>query len=125
ERDGTDGDILRRRIRRLEQSGAERQQVGSWTGRAFGEQRDGLVPFKRLGNGQGLVFRTLAMSPLHVNGVILVGEPMNERMTKLMLGHEGTAGRATKDDDVEPAKVVRDEQGVRARPVAFQPDART
>ena len=46
------------------------------------------------------------MAALHINGMVLIGEPMDERMAELMLGDEGAAGRAAENNDVEPAQVI-------------------
>jgi hypothetical protein len=60
------------------------------------------------------------MRALHINGVVLVGEPVDERVSELILRDEGASRRAAEDDDVEPADMVGDEQGVRARPIPIE-----
>src|SRR5215212_2082600 len=77
--------------------------MSSGSGRAFCEQGNGLVALKRSGDRERLVLRASDVGTFHVNGVILVREPMDERMAKLVLG---------------------DEQGVRVERRAIHPHSR-
>jgi hypothetical protein len=44
----------------------------------------------------------------HVNGAILIGEPMDEPVAERVLRNECAAGRSTENEDVHPTGVIRD-----------------
>ena len=62
--------------------------MGAWAGRAFGKDGDRLVALERLGDGHRLVLGAFAVGALDVDGGVLVGEPVDERVAKLVLGNE-------------------------------------
>jgi hypothetical protein len=64
------------------------------------------------------------MAPLHIDGVILVGQPVAEGMAELVLGDEGAAGRASNDQNVEPGDVIADEEAMGSKRLADLPDSR-
>jgi len=98
--------------------------MSSGSGRAFCEQGNGLVALKRSGDRERLVLRAFDVGAFHVNGVVLVREPVDERVAKLVLGDKSAASRAADHDNVEPAEVIGDEQGVRVERRAIRPHAR-
>ena len=98
--------------------------MSAGAGRSFGENGYRLLTLERLRDGNRLVPGALAVRPLDVDRRILVGEPVNQRMSELVLRHEGAAGGAADHQDVEPADVVGDEQRVAADWCSFQSGAR-
>ena len=64
------------------------------------------------------------MRALDVNGAVLVGEPVDERMAELVLGDKGAAGRAAEHENVEPADMVGDDQRMRLKRDSGCPRAR-
>src|SRR5438270_9592459 len=91
----------------------------SWTGRAFRKQGDRLGTIERLGDCDRLVLRAFDVAAFYVNRRILVGEPMQQSMAEIVLGHERAVCRPGEDQDVEPARVIGDEQGMCAQRLAF------
>ena len=71
------------------------------------------------GNLHRLVACALLMLAADVDGVVLVGQPVQEAVAEIVLGDEGRPETA-EDDDVEPAEMVGEEQSVRPRPLANQ-----
>src|SRR6476620_10337457 len=94
-------------------------------GRALREQGNRLAALQGFGNRHRLILRTLAVGASYIDRVVLVAEPVDEGMSKLVLGDEGAAGRASHDDDVEPAQMLGDEQGMWPQLGAFDSHPRT
>lgn len=110
-----DRDVLRRVICGFQQGRPEGQKVRSRACRAFGKQRDRSSPLQGLCNRHRLVLGALAVRPPNVDRRILVSEPVDEGVAKLVLGNECATSRAADHQDVEPADVVADEQRVVAK----------
>ena len=115
DRDGPDGDIRGGGVVRLQARSSGTAAAGAGAGRPFGKQGDRLVGLERLRRcaAPGRWAPRAVLAP-DVERVVLVGEPVDDRMAELILGHERAAGRAGEDQDVEPADMVGDQQGVRA-----------
>lgn len=93
-------------------------------GGAFGEEDHGLPAFERLRDCDGLLLGALAVAAPDINGVILVREPVDERVTQLLFRNEGAIDRAAEHEDVEPAHVIGHEQGVAMDSAAVAAHAR-
>src|SRR4051794_16371494 len=83
-------------------------------GRPFGKQRDRLVAFERLGDCMRLVPGICPGGALHVDCGVLVCEPVGDAGTELGLPDERTSGSPAEDENVEPGRVIADEQAVLA-----------
>jgi len=54
----------------------------------------------------------------HVERMVLVGEPVDHAMPEIVLRDECRPGRSAKNQYVEPADVIADQQGVRIECIA-------
>ena len=59
----------------------------------------------------------------NVERVVLVGHPVDQRVTELGFRNECATGRARQHENVEPAGVVADQQGVRRDRATFGADS--
>ena len=65
-----------------------------------------------LGERNRLVLCAADVAALDVDRRILIGEPVDQRVTELVLGHERAVGGSAQHQDVEPADVIGNEQAV-------------
>jgi len=107
--------VARGEIHRFQQRRTERQEMGTRPSRAFRKDRDRLRAFKRLRDGDRLILGAFAVGSLHVERVVLVGEPVDERVAQLVLRNEGRFECAREDQDVEPTRVIGDDERVGPR----------
>src|SRR5690242_13510127 len=62
------------------------------------------------------------MAAPDIDGRILVGEPVDKTMAKLILGDEPAIEQSAKDQDVQPAGVIGNQQAVRLDGGSFEGD---
>ena len=53
------------------------------------------------------------MAALDVNRAVLIGEPMDQAKSEIVLGHERASSRRAEDQDIEPAHVIGEDQARR------------
>lgn len=98
---------------RFEQRGPKRKEMIAGTGRPFGEKDDRLLTLGRTSDSLRLILRSPAMLASNVKRMVLVGEPVDQSVSKIVLRDEGRSGRSTENQDIEPADVIADEQRMR------------
>lgn len=84
--------------------------MSSRTGRPLGEDGHRLLTFESARDGLRLFFGTFKVRSIDVNRAILVGKPVDQRMAKIVFRHERTAKRSAEQEDVEPARMIGEEQ---------------
>ena len=76
---------------------------------SFRKNGDRLFPLERARNRKRLVLGAFAVGAFDVDSVVLVGEPVDEWVTKLVLGDERRTQFAAQDQDIEPARMIGDD----------------
>lgn len=95
------------------------------TGGSFGKDGDRLIQRQRPGHCDGLVLSALAVGALDVDGRILVGQPMDQRVPELVLRDKGAFRPPAEHKNVEPAGMIGDDQAVPSNLAALHRHART
>ena len=116
-------DVLRDEVRSLKKRRTEGQEVCAGTGRALWEDDYGLAALQGIGKRECLIPSAPPVRAFDVDRRILVGEPVDERVAKLVLRDKRTVGRTAKDDDVEPTGVIGYHQRMTAEAAAFHGNA--
>src|SRR6185437_8839340 len=83
--DGADPNVVWRDVHGFEERRAEGKEMRPWAGRPLGENRDRLPAPERPCDCQRLVLGAFSVGTLHVHRAVLVGEPVDEWMAKLVL----------------------------------------
>lgn len=123
--DRANGDVLGCERGRFEERRAEGQHLRPGARRAFREDCDWLFPLQRIRDGPRLVLRGVAAFAADVDGRILVREPVDEPVAEIVFGDEGAPGVSAKDQYIEPAHMVGNDEAVRRErmPHYLDPDS--
>ena len=119
-----DADVIGWRSDRFQEGCAEWQQVAPVSGGSFGENGQGLMMLQRPCDLLHLPVRMPTGGAVDVEGAVLVGDPAKQgRRLELRLGYERGPGPAAEQEDVEPARVIGNDQRMRFQPRSLDPRA--
>ena len=99
--------------------------MGPGSGRPFREQRHRLRVAELAGNSLSLLRSAAAVIAPNVKCVVLVSHPMDQRVPELRFRNECATGRTGEHENIKPAGMVADQQGVRRARAALGANAST